>query len=59
MITEINNDIFNEAIKIKENFLFVHCMNITLNTRLGIVKLFEEKFNIKQKILNKYDKKKH
>lgn len=53
-IIEIKNDIFIESKKIKEKFLYVHCMNKSLSTSKGIVVEFEKKFNIKEKIKNNY-----
>ncbi len=56
-IIEINNDIFDEINKIKDIYLLVHCMNISLSTSKGIVIEIEKRFKIKEKIKEKYDKK--
>lgn len=56
-ITEINNDIFDEINKIKnQNYLLVHCMNKSLSTSKGIVVEINKRYNIKEKIKNKYSK---
>lgn len=56
-IIEINNDIFNEINKIKDNYLLIHCMNKSLSTSKGIVVEIEKRFKVKEKIKEKYNKK--
>lgn len=48
---EIQNDIFKESNKIKDKFLFYHCMNKSLSVKKEIVIDFEKKINIIKKKL--------
>jgi len=56
-IIEIKNNIFDEINKIKDNYLLVHCMNMSLSTAKGIVVQIEKRYKVKEKIKEKYDKK--
>lgn len=56
-IIEIKNDIFDEINKIKDKYLLVHCMNMSLSTAKGIVVQIEKRYKVKEKIKEKYNKK--
>ena len=55
-IIEIQNNIFDEINNIKTPYLLVHCMNISLSTKKGIVVEIEKRYNIKELIKEKYNK---